>query len=127
LRVEVIVVPLNVVVCPDGLTKDTPAGVWVNTTGNPTFFHIPNNCLEETLIRTNNDIEGYHNDLNTQAVIANPPFYLLCRLLHRESSLLPVQVKQVCEAAGVWVNTTGNPTFFHIPNNCLEETLCSVL
>jgi hypothetical protein len=34
LRVEVIVVPLNVVVCPDGLTKDTPAGDWVNTTGN---------------------------------------------------------------------------------------------
>jgi hypothetical protein len=37
LRVEVIVVPLNVVVCPDGLTKDTPAGDWVNTIGNPTL------------------------------------------------------------------------------------------
>lgn len=34
---------------------------------------------------------------NTQAVIANPPFYLLCRLLHRESSLLPLQAKLVCE------------------------------
>ena len=51
MRVEVIVVPLNVVVYPDGLTKDTPAGDWVNTytTGNPTFFHILNNCLEATL------------------------------------------------------------------------------
>ena len=49
--VEVIVVPLNVVVYPDGLTKDTPAGDWVNTytTGNPTFFPIANNCLEATL------------------------------------------------------------------------------
>ena len=41
-------VPLNVVVCPDGLTKDTSAGYWVNTTGNPPSFHIPNNCLEAT-------------------------------------------------------------------------------
>ena len=51
MRVEVIVVPLNVVVYPDGLTKDTPDGDWVNTytTGNPTFFHIPSNCLEATL------------------------------------------------------------------------------
>ena len=52
------------------------------------------------VIWTNNDIEGYHNDLNTQAVIGNPPFYLLCglcRLLHRESLLLPLQVKLVCK------------------------------
>ena len=28
---------LNVVVCPDGLTKNTPTGDWVNTTGNLTF------------------------------------------------------------------------------------------
>ena len=47
--VEVIVAPLNVVIYPDGLTKDTPAGDWVNTIGNPTFFHIPNNSLEVTL------------------------------------------------------------------------------
>ena len=54
-------------------------------------------CVFRQAIRINNDIEGYHNDLNTQAVIGNPPFYLLCRLLHRESLLLPLQVKLVCE------------------------------
>jgi len=54
-------------------------------------------CVFRQAIRINNDIEGYHNDLNTQAVIGNPPFYLLCRLVHRESSLLPLQVKLVYE------------------------------
>jgi hypothetical protein len=30
-------------------------------------------CVFRQAIRINNDIEGYHNDLNTQAVIVNPP------------------------------------------------------
>ena len=38
LGVEVIVLTLNGVVCPGGLTKDTPADDWVTTTGNPTCF-----------------------------------------------------------------------------------------
>jgi hypothetical protein len=61
------------------------------------IYPIASRCVFRQAIRTNNDVEGYHNDLNTQAVIGNPPFYLLCRLLHRESSLLPLQVKLVCE------------------------------
>jgi hypothetical protein len=36
-------------------------------------------CVFRQAIRINNDIEGYHNDLNTQAVIVNPPFYFLYR------------------------------------------------
>jgi hypothetical protein len=61
------------------------------------IYPIASWCVFREAIRTNNDVEGYHNDLNTQAVIGNPPFYLLCRLLHRESSLLPLQVILVCE------------------------------
>ena len=61
------------------------------------IYPIASWCVFRQAIRTNNDVEGYHNDLNTQAVIGNPPFYLLCRLLHRESLLLPLQVKLVCE------------------------------
>ena len=61
------------------------------------IYPIASWCVFRQAIRTNNDIEGYHNDLNTQAVIGNLSFYLLCRLLHRESSLLPLQVKLVCE------------------------------
>ncbi|XP_052066115.1 uncharacterized protein LOC127705806 [Mytilus californianus] len=43
-----------------------------------------------------------HNDLNTQAVIGNPPFYRLCRLLHRETLFLPLQIKLVSEGHSVW-------------------------
>ena len=61
------------------------------------IYPIASWCVFREAIRTNNDVEGYHNDLNTPAVFGNSPIYLLCRLLHRESSLLPLQVILVCE------------------------------
>jgi hypothetical protein len=61
------------------------------------IYPIASWCVFRQAFLTNNDIEGYRNYLNTQAVNGNPPFYLLCRLLHRESSLIPLQVKLVCE------------------------------
>ena len=66
---------------------------WINSRVWP----IASWCIFMQAVRTNNDVEGWHNDLNTQAVIGNPPFYLLCRLLHRETSLLPLQLKLVSE------------------------------
>ena len=49
-------------------------------------------------IRTNNDVEGWHNDLNRCASgRSNIPFYLLIQLLKREAELCAVQVKLVSE------------------------------
>lgn len=54
-------------------------------------------CTFREVMKTNNDVEGNHNDLNTQAVIGNPPFYFLHKLLHRGTPMLPLQIKLVSE------------------------------
>ena len=47
-------------------------------------------------VRTNNDIEGWHNSLNRRVGgRVHLPFYLLIQLLHRESSVCTVQVRLV--------------------------------
>ncbi|XP_067056059.1 uncharacterized protein [Acropora muricata] len=47
-------------------------------------------------VRTNNDIEGWHNSLNRRAGgRVHLPFYLLIQLLHRESSVCTVQLRLV--------------------------------
>ena len=43
-------------------------------------------------IRTNNDVEGYHNRLNHRGR-ENLPFYLLIELLHRESRFVSYQAR----------------------------------
>lgn len=48
-------------------------------------------------VRTNNDVEGWHRRLNNKATRGQVQFYLLVPMLHREASLLPVQVKLVNE------------------------------
>ena len=49
-------------------------------------------------IRTNNDVEGWHNGLTRRASgRSNIPFYLLIQLLKREAELCAVQVKLVSE------------------------------
>ncbi|XP_044169624.1 uncharacterized protein LOC114951799 [Acropora millepora] len=47
-------------------------------------------------VRTNNDIEGWHNSLDRRAgERVHLPFYLLIQLLHRESSVCTVQLRLV--------------------------------
>lgn len=48
-------------------------------------------------IRTNNDVEGYHNRLNRRAKKGNLPFYLMLRLLYNESCIIPTQIKMISE------------------------------
>jgi len=49
-------------------------------------------------IRTNNDVEGWHNGLNRRASgRSNIPFYLLIPLLKREAELCAMQVRLVSE------------------------------
>lgn len=49
-------------------------------------------------IRTNNDIEGWHNALNRRAGGgSNLPLYLLIELLHREAQLTTINIRLVSE------------------------------
>ena len=49
-------------------------------------------------VRTNNDVEGWHNCLNRQARRGQLPFYLLVALLHKKSQMVSVQVRLLSEA-----------------------------
>ena len=70
--------------CPPGLLEDLVNYVettWINGT-------YPLECwsIDGQPIRTNNDLEGYHNALNRRAGgHQNLPFYMLVELLHREA------------------------------------------
>ena len=49
-------------------------------------------------VRTNNDVEGWHNSLNRRAHGKSQiPFYLLIELLHQEARLTSLQVRLVSE------------------------------
>lgn len=49
-------------------------------------------------VRTNNDVEGWHRRINLQ-VKDKPNLYLLVGILHKESSLLPLQVRLLHQQA----------------------------
>ena len=49
-------------------------------------------------VRTNNNIEGWHNRLNRKANgKAQLPFYLMISLLHHEARLTAIQIRLVSE------------------------------
>lgn len=49
-------------------------------------------------VRTNNDVEGWHNALNRRASgKCQLPFYLLIQLLYQEARLVKLQVRLVSE------------------------------
>ena len=49
------------------------------------------------VVRTNNDIEGWHGMLNRHAKRGNLNFYLMIRLLHEQALLVGMQVRLVSE------------------------------
>ena len=67
---------------------------WINgNTWSPTDW-----TSYKLAIRTNNDIEGWHNGLNRRASgRAQLPMYLLIHLLHREARLTAIQIRLVSE------------------------------
>ena len=71
---------------------DYVSNQWVNTnTFPPSSWSVYGQP-----VRTNNDIEGWHNSLNRRAGgRVHLPFYLLIQLLHRESSVCTVQLRLV--------------------------------
>ena len=68
--------------------------VWIVGIGQPwtitdwSCYYLP--------IRTNNDIEGFHTALNTKGR-SKCSFYLLVKLLHKESTLVPLQTRLVSD------------------------------
>ena len=54
-------------------------------------------CVYKRYIRTNNDVEGWHNRLNMKAQRGNLQLYLLIQLLHSEAKLVPLQKLLVTE------------------------------
>ncbi|XP_068229184.1 uncharacterized protein [Palaemon carinicauda] len=49
-------------------------------------------CVFGRSIRTNNDVEGWHNRINLKARKGNLNFYLLLKLLHDEANIVNLQV-----------------------------------
>ncbi|XP_033727627.1 uncharacterized protein LOC117316958 [Pecten maximus] len=61
-------------------------------------FPVSSSSIFMSPIRTNNDVEGWHNRLNSRVNIRGPvPFYLLLQELFREATAIPLQSKMVCE------------------------------
>ena len=66
--------------------------IWIQGIGMPwsirdwSCYYLP--------IRTNNDLEGWHRALNTKGR-SKCSFYLLVKLLHEESNLVPLQTRLV--------------------------------
>ncbi|XP_076078755.1 uncharacterized protein LOC143048767, partial [Mytilus galloprovincialis] len=61
-------------------------------------FDIDYWCVFMSSIRTNNDVEGWHNSVNTRVCTRGPvPFYSLVTELFKEASDIPLQLKLVSE------------------------------
>lgn len=61
-------------------------------------FHIRDWSVFDQAVRTNNDLEGWHNALNRRAHgRSHLPFYMLVELLHQEARLSKVQIKLVSD------------------------------
>ena len=54
-------------------------------------------CVYKRYIRTNDDVEGWHNRLNLKAQRGNLQLYLLIQLLHSEAKLVPLQKLLITE------------------------------
>lgn len=67
---------------------------WINgTTWSPSDWTV-----FKKAVRTNNDIEGWHNGLNRRASGRGQlPLYLLIQLLHKEAKLTALQIRLVSD------------------------------
>ena len=66
---------------------------WINGTWGPSDW-----TAFKKAIRTNNDVEGWHNGLNRRASGRGQlPMYLLIKFLHKEATLTALQIRLVSE------------------------------
>lgn len=86
--------------CPE---TDNPAALekllryfdrnWINNNTSP-----PSSWSNyKRTVRTNNDVEGWHQGLNGSTPIAHPNMYFLLFLLGVETARLPLQIRMVCQ------------------------------
>ena len=69
-----------------------------NTWIDSSVFKVEFWSIFMTSIRTNNDVEGWHNNLNSRVSTRGPvPFYLLIAELYTEAGDIPMQLKLVKE------------------------------
>ena len=69
-----------------------------NTWIRNNVYPIRNWSIFMCSIRTNNDVEGWHNNLNSRVSSRVPvPFYLLVTELFKEASDLPMTLRLVTE------------------------------
>ena len=54
--------------------------------GEKTYWSPTNWCWFRQYVRTNNDVEGYHNKLNKRAEKTSLPIYQLIELLGKETN-----------------------------------------
>ncbi|XP_053382008.1 uncharacterized protein LOC128549394 [Mercenaria mercenaria] len=62
-----------------------------------TMWPLPSISVYGRSIRTNNDVEGWHNRINRRAMKSGLPLYLLITLLYTEVSNVPTQLKLIKE------------------------------
>ena len=58
-----------------------------------------NLCSYQRLVRTNNDVEGYHRRLNQRCVTAHPSIYKLLEVIHSEARLVELTAKLISSNA----------------------------
>lgn len=67
---------------------------WINSK----FFPPTSWSMFKQVVRTNNDLEGWHNGLNRRAKgKAQLPLYTLIKLLHEEALLVNLQIRLVSD------------------------------
>ena len=66
---------------------------WISGLGKPADLSV-----FEQSVRTNNDVEGWHNRLNRYARRGQLPLYLLVALLHKESLMVSLQARLLSDA-----------------------------
>ena len=54
-------------------------------------------CVYKRSIRTNNDVEGWHNRLNLKAGHGNLPMFLIIQIIHMEATLIPLTQQLIAE------------------------------
>lgn len=89
--------------------------IWRQWITNPVFT-VQNWSVFMLSLRTNNDLEGWHNRLNRHVNQEGPePFYLLLTELYKESENIPLQARLLLEN---WMeNFSGSGRKSQLPNS----------
>ena len=66
---------------------------------NSSVWKPANLCSYQRLVRTNNDVEGYHRRLNQRCVTAHPSIYKLLEVIHSEARLVELTAKLISSNA----------------------------